>query len=135
MLKLKGIIKMPLKFMAKIEVHPFLTLIEVIGLFNEINNDESIVEVKFPFMGKDPSKVPNLFVDHFDEQTLHWKKEATAIEIHIRYGGRPKNTTKKGETKPPTNVVQECSIQLERMIMNSSKDFDLRAEGQQQSVR
>lgn len=120
-LKKRGVNKMPIKFAAKVEIS-FLDMNEMIELLHEIEHDKTILDVKFPDVCKDIRKLPSALANRFDEDTLEWKDDAEPVEIHIKYGSKPK--TKKNSKKRPNLLVRQCSLKLEHIVVNSAKCFE-----------
>lgn len=122
-LKKRGVSKMPIKFTAKVEI-AMLDMNEMIDLLHEIENDKTVISVKFPDVCKDIRKLPSALADRFDEETLDWKDDAEPVEIHLKFGSKPAGKGKDGKKKRPTMLVRQCSLKLEHIVMNSSKCFD-----------
>ncbi|CAB9505684.1 expressed unknown protein [Seminavis robusta] len=121
-LKKKGVVKVPIKFTAKVEI-AMLDMNEMIDLLQEIEHDTSIISVKFPYECKDIKKLPTKLINKFDLLTLRWKEDADPVEIHIKYG-----TKKPTQGKRPTLLVKQCSIRLEHIVMSSNRSMDFDAD-------
>ncbi|CAB9505683.1 expressed unknown protein [Seminavis robusta] len=117
-LKKKGVVKMPIKFTAKVEI-AMLDMNEMIDLLQEIEHDKSIISVQFPHECKGIKKLPAKLVNKFDEESLRWKEDAEPVEIHIKYGSK-----KPAKGKRPTLLVKQCSIRLETIVLSSGKGWE-----------
>ncbi|CAB9505682.1 expressed unknown protein [Seminavis robusta] len=121
-LKKKGVVKMPIKFTAKIEM-ALLDMNEMVDLLQEIEHDKTIIDVQFPYETKDAKKLPAKLLDRFDELSLQWKEGADPVEIHIKYG-----TKKPTKGKRATHLVKQCSIRLEHIVMSLNQGWTFKGD-------